>query len=339
MKDKLQEKSSRTDFSDWSIFTKWSIRKISFIAILISISVVFTIIGVQILPIISIPTFKISFIGLPIKISGYIFGPIIGFIVGLFSDLISFMIIPSIYHPIYTLATILDGVIAGIVGWLFIKLLNYYFSSEFRQAQYEIVIVKTKHQINDLIIENETLTIKQQNLLSKLKKRIIYYGELKKEVEIKGTKTLLMNINMFSALIILAIVLLFIVWVVKYKIDDETLKKGIIKNRIAFLFMLISGYLLMFIFLIIARFKMRPNRYMIIVPIIIFSALIELVNVPLLSWADVKSFQKNGEDQIFVFMFQHIIFTPIKIWFNSFVIFFTYNIISSLVYKNDDIYY
>ncbi|EFF41418.1 ECF transporter S component, partial [Mycoplasmopsis alligatoris] len=75
----------------WSIFSRWTIRKIVFVAILVAIAVVFTIIGNQLLPIVSIPTIKISFIGLPVKITGFIFGPIIGFFVGLLSDLLSML--------------------------------------------------------------------------------------------------------------------------------------------------------------------------------------------------------------------------------------------------------
>nr|WP_307925344.1 hypothetical protein [Mycoplasmopsis bovis] len=47
-----------------------------------------------------------------------------------------------------------------------------------------------------------------------------------------------------------------------------------------------SGYVAMFIFLIVARFKMHPKRFLVIIPIVIFSAIIELINVPLLSLAD-----------------------------------------------------
>lgn len=334
--------SKRTDFSDWNIFSKWSIRKITFVAILISISVVFTIIGVQIAPIVAIPTFKISFIGLPVKISGFIFGPLIGFIVGLISDLISFIIIPNIFNPLYTLATTIDGVIAGIVGWLFVKFLKYYFGGEFRYTFLEAEIVKNKHKINDLIIQNEEITPKIKKKIDLLKRKIVFLGEKRKSILINGTKNQLMNINLTTALIILSIISLMIIWLIGFKIDEEILKEGVLSNRVAIILSMLIGYAFMFIFLIIARFKLKPNKYLIIVPIVIFSALIELINVPLLSLADVISFTRGSSDdrkKIFVFIFQHTLFSPVKIWFNMFIIFFTYNIVAPLIYKNDDIYY
>lgn len=333
--------SSRTDFSNWNIFSKWSIRKISFVAILIAISVTFTIIGVQIVPLVAIPTYKISFIGLPVKISGFIFGPLIGFIVGFISDFISFMMIPNVFNPLYTLATTVDGLISGIVGWLFVKFLKYFFGGEFRYTYLESEMVKTKHHIDDLIIYSPELTPKIRKKINALQRRIIFLGEKRKNILINGTKNQLMNISLTTALIILSIISLLIIWVVGFKISQKILDQGVISNRIAIILIMLIGYAFMSIFLIIARFKMKPSKYLIIVPIVIFSAIIELINVPLLSLADVTSFTSgtNKQEKIFLFIFQHIFFSPIKIWFNMFIIFFTYNVIAPLIYKNEDIYY
>ncbi len=56
-----------------------------------------------------------------------------------------------------------------------------------------------------------------------------------------------------------------------------------------------SGYVAMFIFLIVARFKMHPKRFLVIIPIVIFSAIIELINVPLLSLADYSTTGASSE--------------------------------------------
>nr|WP_307908120.1 ECF transporter S component [Mycoplasmopsis bovis] len=85
-------------WQDFSFFPKLTIRKISFIGILIAISVVIFVVFASFVPLISIPTYKISFIGLPIKISGLIFGPLVGGIVGLISDIISFSLFPTFYN-------------------------------------------------------------------------------------------------------------------------------------------------------------------------------------------------------------------------------------------------
>ncbi len=59
-------------WQDFSFFLSYN-KKISFIGILIAISVVIFVVFASFVPLISIPTYKISFIGLPIKISGLIF--------------------------------------------------------------------------------------------------------------------------------------------------------------------------------------------------------------------------------------------------------------------------
>ncbi len=81
-----------------------------------------------------------------------------------------------------------------------------------------------------------------------------------------------------------------------------------------------SGYVAMFIFLIVARFKMHPKRFLVIIPIVIFSAIIELINVPLLSLLTIQQPVIYESGSIITYMFQ-ILYLVIKIWFNMFVIF------------------
>lgn len=67
--------------------------------------------------------FRISFEGLPIILSGMIFGPIAGAAVGIASDLISYLLSPQIY-PINLVVTVGAGVIglvSGLVSKLVIK--------------------------------------------------------------------------------------------------------------------------------------------------------------------------------------------------------------------------
>ncbi len=95
----------------------------------------FFVVFASFVPLISIPTYKISFIGLPIKISGLIFGPLVGGIVGLISDIISFSLLPTFYNFYYTITAIVDGVVAGLVGIIFLRVLNYAFGGQFRNAE------------------------------------------------------------------------------------------------------------------------------------------------------------------------------------------------------------
>lgn len=101
----------------------WNNKKISYVGVLIAVSVVFVLIGSMILAITSFPTFKVAFGGLPIKLTGYIFGPIIGIVTGAIADFLSFIYLPTYYHIAYTIIMILAGLIPGMV-MLFFKKIN-----------------------------------------------------------------------------------------------------------------------------------------------------------------------------------------------------------------------
>ncbi|WP_027334572.1 ECF transporter S component [Mycoplasmopsis felifaucium] len=337
MNTKQSKWNKFNDFiTEFKILPKLSIRKIAFIGILIAISVVIFVIFASFVPLISIPTYKISFIGLPIKISGFIFGPIVGGIVGLISDLISFAMFPTFYNIYYTLAAVVDGVISGLIGILFLKILKFVFGGAFRDAALENRIYKLKTTLT-----NYKLNDQDANKIYKLENKIILLNEKRKQIAIVGTEHLLLNANLIASVTIMSLACLAIFIVVFLKIDDSTIKNfSVIPNKTLLIIFMLSGYICMIIFLIISRYKMKPKHYSVIVPIVIFSALIELVNVPLLSLADYSATNSSAaEGTIITYMFQHIMFSPIKIWFNMFVIFFTYNIVAPLINKNNDIMY
>lgn len=318
---------------DLALIPKWTIRKISFVGILIAISVVFLFVVVGFLPIAILPTYKISFIGLPIKISGFIFGPIVGGFVGLLSDLISFMFLPSWYNPLYTLAAVVDGVVSGIIGWIFMKLLKYYFGGRYRDNYYEYKIKLLMDKLNKIKLQNPN-----SKKVIKLENKIIYLHEQRKAIRVTNTsQNRLLNVNLLIATLIIVAICLLVSWVVYFQISDDIINRGVIKNRIGLLALMLSGYATMFIFLWIARFRMRPKRYLIIVPIVVFSAFIELINVPVLALAD--SLTTSNKNDIFVFIFNHCLMSPIKIWGNMFIIYFTYSIMAPLINKNDSICY
>ncbi|WP_406617255.1 ECF transporter S component [Mycoplasmopsis adleri] len=337
MKKEKKKPSSIRDFlTEFSLFPKLTIRKIAFIGILIAISVVIFIIFASFVPIISIPSYKISFIGLPIKISGFIFGPLVGGMVGLISDLISFAMFPTFYNIYYTLAAVVDGVVSGFVGIIFMKVLKYAFGGEFKDATYESLIYKYR-----LKIEKIKLKDPDSPKITKLENKIIATNESRKKIKLLGTETSLLNVNMIVSTTVIALACVFIFIIVYLKIDNNTIVNySVIPNKLGLLLMMESGYICMLIFLIVARFKMKPKRYLVIVPIVIFSALIELINVPLLSLADYSATNSSAAGgTIITYMFQHIMFTPVKIWFNMFIIFFTHNVIAPLINKNNDIMY
>ncbi|MEA4115320.1 ECF transporter S component [Mycoplasma sp. 744] len=315
------------------LFKKWSIRKISFVGILIAISVVFLVISVGIMPFFSYPSFKISFIGLPVKITGFIFGPIVGGLVGLLSDLISFLFLPTNYNPLYTLATASNGIIAGIIGWLFLKLFRYYFGGAFRDTVYETKIILLNKQLIKLKLTNP-----DSKKIKKILNKILNFGEKRKKIRIVGTRGTLLNFNVTIATLFLMLIIFLIIWLIYTQVSDLQITSGIIKNRFVLTMLMITGFGAMIIFLWFARFKMKARHFFIIVPIVVFSAFIELVNVPILSLADAFS-NSTGTNSIFVYIFTHTILSPVKIWVNMIVIFFTYNIINPLINKNNGITY
>lgn len=318
----------------FSIFSKWTIRKIVFVAILIAVAIVFTIIGTQLLPVVSIPTIKISFIGLPVKITGFIFGPIIGFFVGLVSDLLSMLFIPpTSYNPLYTLATGMNGLVSGIVGWLFLKFIKFYFGGEFRNNSYRAKIFVLTQKYNNALEMNDLKNVeKYANLI------ILTNNKMQRFVK-KGATTTIMNINLITALILGTMLIIFITYIIGFVVPDSALNKGVLTNRWFLLVLMLGGFGTMIIFLLVARFVMKPSRYLIIVPIIIFSAILEFVNTPIISIADNLSLGTGNIQDVFIWVFTHIVTSPLKIWFNLLIIYFSYSVISSLVYKNDNLAY
>ncbi|ADE19946.1 ECF transporter S component [Mycoplasma crocodyli] len=320
--------------SSWSIFSKWTIRKIVFVAILIAIAVVFTIIGNQLLPIVSIPTIKISFIGLPVKITGFIFGPIIGFFVGFLSDILSMLFVPpSAYNPLYTLATAMNGLVSGIVGWFFLKFLKFYFGGEYRINAFEAKIFNLSIKYKKALDKNDLVKAEKYADL------IIVTNNKKNNFIETGSYHLLLNINLTSAAILIISLIIFLVILVGFVVDQKYINSSIIKNRWGLMAFMISGFLTMLVFVFVARFKLSPSRYLILVPIIIFSALLEMINVPLLSVADTYALGTGNTEHIFVWIFTHVATSPVKIWFNMLIIYYSYSIIASLIYKNENLSY
>ncbi|VEU78187.1 ECF transporter S component [Mycoplasmopsis columbinasalis] len=316
---------------NWRLFQKWTIRKITFVGILIAISVVFVIICASLIPIVSVPSYKISFIGLPVKITGFIFGPIVGGTVGLVADLLSFIFVPNIYNPFYTVATAVDGIIAGLVGLLFLRLFKYYFDGTMRDSVLEVKISRLFNRIARIKLKNP-----YSRRIKKIEDRILYAHEKRKKIRIVGTRNTLLNFYGVISTLLLAVLVFFIVWLIGFKIPQSALDGGIVKSRLWLTLLMCSGYSAMILFVWISRFAMKSKHFMIIIPIIIFSAFIELINVPLLSFADTIAYGSE-KNSIFIYIFNHTLFSPVKVWFNMLVIYFTYNVINPLINKNNGI--
>lgn len=319
---------------DLGIIQKWTIRKMVFVAILISISVAFTIISAQLVPIIALPTYKVSFLGLPIKITGFIFGPLIGGFVGLVSDLLSLIFIPpATYNPLYTLAATINGVVSGIFGWFFIRFLNYAFGVEFRVKVYSAKIQYYGDKYKLAVVKND------EKLINKYASKVIYFNNKRTYVKQYGTISMLKNINMIVGMLFLLIIIAIIVWYIGFVVKDDLIQRSLIKDRRGILALMLAGISSQFFMITISRFKMKSSTYLKIVPIIIFSGFLELINVPILSFADLYALGSNDNSEILLWILQHVISSPLKIWFNIFVIYYSYTIISKLINKNKNLSY
>lgn len=97
-------------------------KKITTMAFFSTLSIILTRFFSFMIPLGGLPTLSIGFGGVPIMLSGILFGPISGGIVGLVSDLIGFLINDrgGIYHVGFTINSVLTGIVPGLI-FLFIK--------------------------------------------------------------------------------------------------------------------------------------------------------------------------------------------------------------------------
>nr|WP_318025680.1 folate family ECF transporter S component [Mycoplasmopsis mustelae] len=329
MIDKVKSKN----WKEISLFPKWTIKNMVMVSILIAISVSFTIVVAQIIPIVSLPTYKFSFIGLPVKIAGFIFGPVVGVFVGIVSDLLSLLFIPPAgYNPVYTVATAINGLVSGLFGIYFNQILKTAFSREFRLQRISQKLTIYAYKYKFLKDQNE---FKKADVVAD---KLIKLNNKKKYINQNDADNLLKNIYLFASIILLTLVIASFAWFVLNS-PDEIIQKGIIKNKYILLGLMSGGTSMMLFFVFLGRFFFKTKTYLTLVPIVVFSAFLELVNIPVLAYADLLSLgNKDGKD-IFFWISQHILSGPVKIWFNTFVIYYTYEIISKLIYKNSNLSY
>ncbi|QGZ97360.1 folate ECF transporter S component [Mycoplasma sp. NEAQ87857] len=332
--NKINKIIQKAKLSDFSIFPKWSIRKMVFVAILIAISVAFTTVSSQIIPWVNISSYKFAFIGLPVKITGFIFGPLIGFLVGFISDLISLLFVPPVgYSPIYSLATAINGLVSGIFGMYFMQFINNAFSVTFRINNINLKIHKLASKLR--IAESKEDTKAEV----KYAQKIITLNNKKTFISENGSDRLLANIYLINGVLFISIVISFIFIYVGYLTKDEWISNGIVKNRWALVALMTAGMGAMIIFIVVARFKMSLKKYKIFVPIIVFSSFLELINIPLLSIGDLYTLGNGDLSNIYTWISQHILISPIKIWFNVFVIYYSYLVVAKLINKNANLSY
>ncbi|MCK5807006.1 MAG: ECF transporter S component [Mycoplasmataceae bacterium] len=254
----------------------WTNKKIAFVAILVATSVAFVLVFTRIAPIASLPSFKLMAGGLPIKLTGYIFGPLIGAVTGALADVISFTITPTYIHWWYTLAFAAAGAVPGIVGYLM--------NRRWKKREEVEAARESKYSIVNFII---TLSV---------------------------LGSIFVGLFLFIALE-----------------DSSRFADSMISNKWAFLAIATSGVGTMLIATIVFRFVLKPKTFNAILPIIVFSALLEVVNTPLVTMGDIASWDLKGE--FLTVLTGHLLLSPLKIWGNMIIILIAYKIVSPLIYN------
>ncbi|MBN3535061.1 ECF transporter S component [Mycoplasma procyoni] len=307
---------------------KWNTRKIAFVAVFIAIATIMLILGIRLVPLAIIPTIRFSIIGLPIKITGFIFGPIIGAVTGLLADLISFQFAPSTYSPWYTLALSVTGLIPGLISWLFFDIIkkrneqNYTKKITAKQEEISILLIKQKEalMLEDNLSKRRKIQFRIKNLERKLKRTVV-----------QKIDTNLLNTTWITCLVLLAVVISVVIGIVMAAPQSTFAHSKFIKTKVAFLSMVLAGTLLMMLFITVIRFIpffQQKERFITMISIVVFSAILEPIASIILSQGDVQS----GVFPTFeTALISHFISSPIKIWVNLFVIYITSLIVIPIV--------
>ncbi|BAP39621.1 hypothetical protein [Metamycoplasma canadense] len=304
-------------------FKKWNPKRIAFVGVLIAISVVFFLISVRILPISALPTFKFSFIGLPIKITGFIFGPIVGIITGILADFISFALVPTYYNFLYTIAVSIAGFVPGLAAYYFFNINGLFFSRNYRIFKYKQIVEFFKIQFSEALAKGNSEDLQY------FSEKIAFYEVKIILLETKKKPTAMINFSFISTIVFLALQVL-IIMAIFYKLDNSIFEHNrFIKNKNFYMLLTTSGFMGMIIFVVIYRLFLKKNyqTFIEVMAIITFCAILELVNTVLLAWADTATLKTD----FWVNFTGQTLTSPIKIFFNLGIILATYKVVSSLV--------
>ncbi|WP_412031826.1 ECF transporter S component [Metamycoplasma buccale] len=304
-------------------YRKWSSKRIAFVGVLIAISVVFFLISVRILPVSALPSFKFSFIGLPIKITGFIFGPIVGMITGVLADLISFALVPTYYHYLYTLAVAIAGFVPGICAYYFFNLNEILFSRKYKIFRYSQIVDFYQRQYDEAISKSNPADIQY------FSEKIAFYKVEIILLESKSKPTAMINFSFISAITFLAIQIFLIIAIFSQLDVSYFANNRFIRNKQFYIFLTVSGFALMSLALILYRIFLNKKyqTFLEVMAIVSLCAILEFINVIILAWADTAALKTD----FWVNLTAQTILSPIKIFFNLAIILATYKIVAPLV--------
>ena len=304
-------------------YKKWDAKRISFVSVLIAISVVFFLISVRIMPVSALPSLKFSFIGLPVKITGFIFGPLVGIITGILADLISFILVPTYYHYLYTLAVAIAGFVPGLCAYYFFNLNEMLFSNKYKIFKFKEIVAFFKKQHAEAILNGNSEDIQYFSEL------IAYYEVKIILLENKKKQTSMINFSFISAILVLVAQIALILAIFS-RLDSSYFEHNrFIKNKLFYLLLTISGFAGMILTLTLYRvfLKKKFETFIEVMAIVSLCAILEFLNTILLAWADTATLKTD----FWLNLTSQAITSPIKIFWNLAIILATYKIISPLI--------
>ncbi|MBG0730527.1 substrate-specific component FolT of folate ECF transporter [Mycoplasma sp. 'Moose RK'] len=307
--------------------------KISFVAIFISIAVIMLIIGVRLAPFAILPNFRLSIIGLPIKITGFIFGPVVGFLTGLLADLLTFLFIPGVYSWYYTIYLSLTGFIPGLFFWFFIKKGEKWFAKDALISRLNQKIFNQKVKIYNYTFYAISANIRDEKQEKNLKKRLFFLQKKVTKIKNWPEEKALLNFYWIASNLILIAVVTTVISIVMFNSSIDFSQSKFISSKLSFVIFVMSGTVTMIFFLVFARFIKffrKFGRYLTIAPIVAFSALHEPLSSVIAASGDVQSGALNNFETA---LLTHIITSPVKIWINLSVVYFATRAILPLVQK------
>ncbi len=139
-------------------------RTLVYSSLLTGLSIVLTRFCGIILPIAGLPALRFSFGGIPLIITGILFGPIPGALAGVVADIIGYMTNPmgGAFFPGFTLSAALTGAIPGII-YMFIKSKRANVKINFNYINTLFVLLLSIGVVKALFV-NEVLSFKNGNL-------------------------------------------------------------------------------------------------------------------------------------------------------------------------------
>ena len=279
---------------------RFSTKNITYIAMLTAASVTITVVISRVVPFTVLPPVRISFEGLMVKIAGFVFGPIVGFASGLITDLICILFIPTYFHIAYLITIVAYGFVCGLASD---------FNKLVKEKKWIIFLIS-----NILILLFSFLLI--YNITTFTGKEIAIYHKL------KVPKKLALGI--ISGVCILIFLIQAIAFVICY------LQKK--KNKNSFLLK---------IYYIYESQKFFPQKFNDNMLAIVFLAIVTelFITALIVPWGDLSLFKvknqpKNVASGFMAILMYRCMEAPIKIIFNSALIYSSYMVMKPLIKKD-----